>query len=65
MRKQGRELIAKSVDKFIHFLLHEALRATGSSSGSHACGVGSSGILETGCETAHVEAGTNLHLGLS
>jgi putative transposase len=31
----------------------------------NACGVGSSGILETGCETSHVEAGTNPHLGLS
>lgn len=27
----------------------------------NACGVGSSGILETGCETSHVEAGTNPH----
>ena len=31
----------------------------------NASGVGSSGMLETGCETAHVEAGTNPHLGLS
>ena len=31
----------------------------------NACGVGSSDILETGCETAHGEAGTNPHLGLS
>lgn len=31
----------------------------------NACGVGSSGILETGCETSHVEAGTNPHLGVS
>jgi putative transposase len=31
----------------------------------NACGVGSSGILATGCETSHVEAGTNPRLGLS
>ena len=31
----------------------------------NACGVGSSGILETGCETSYVEAGTNQQVGMS
>ena len=31
----------------------------------NACGVGSSGILETGCETSYVEAATNQHVGMS
>ena len=31
----------------------------------NACGVGSSGMLETACETTHDEAGTNPHLSLS
>jgi len=31
----------------------------------NACGAGGSGSLATESETARVEAGTNLHLGLS
>ncbi|PZW18064.1 putative transposase, partial [Thermosporothrix hazakensis] len=46
-------------------LLHEAMRTTGSSSGSDACGVGSSGFSDGKSETLHVEAGTNPHLGMS
>nr|BBH86134.1 transposase [Thermosporothrix sp. COM3] len=46
-------------------LLHEAMRTTGSSSGSYACGVGSSGSSDGKSETLHVEAGTNPHLGMS
>ncbi|HET9922263.1 MAG TPA: RNA-guided endonuclease TnpB family protein [Ktedonobacteraceae bacterium] len=46
-------------------LLLEALRTTGSSSGSHACGVGSAGLLNGVSETSHVEAGTNHRFGLS
>lgn len=46
-------------------LLHEALRTTASSAGSHACGVGSSGRLNGAGETSHVEAGTNHRLGVS
>ena len=42
-------------------LLNEALRTTGSSSGSDACGQGSSGRLNGAGETALVEAGTNHH----
>lgn len=53
-------------------LLHEALRSpvlrlldTDSSSGSDACGVGSSGLLKGASETFHAEAGTKRYLGLS
>jgi putative transposase len=46
-------------------LLKEALRTTGSSAGSDACGVGSSGLLNGASETAHVEAGTKHCLGMS
>jgi putative transposase len=42
-------------------LLSEALRSTDSSSGSHACGQGSSGLFDGKGETALVEAGTNHH----
>ena len=45
-------------------LLNEALRTTGSSSGSDACGVGSSGCFDGNSETPHGEAGTNHRLGL-
>ncbi|MGB8347765.1 MAG: zinc ribbon domain-containing protein [Ktedonobacteraceae bacterium] len=45
-------------------LRNEALR-TASSAGTDACGVGGSGSLATESETAHGEAGTNPHLGLS
>jgi putative transposase len=40
-------------------LVHEALRTTGSSSGSHACGQSSSGRLNGVGKTALDEAGTN------
>jgi putative transposase len=46
-------------------LLNEALRTTVSSTGSDACGVGSSGLLNGASETPHVEAGTNHRLGAS
>ena len=46
-------------------LLNEALRTTVSSTGSHACGVDSSGLFDGTSETVHAEAGTNQHLGLS
>ena len=46
-------------------LRHEALRTTGSSSGSDACGVGSAGLLNGARETAHAEAGTKRCLGMS
>lgn len=46
-------------------LLHEALRITGSSPGSDACGVDSSGLLNGASETIHAEAGTNRRLGAS
>jgi putative transposase len=46
-------------------LLREALRTTGSSSGSDACEVDSSGLHDGASETVHVEAGTNHHLGMS
>lgn len=45
-------------------LLHEALRITDSSSGSHACGQSSSGRLNGAGETALDEAGTNHRLGV-
>ncbi|WP_223258177.1 RNA-guided endonuclease InsQ/TnpB family protein [Thermogemmatispora tikiterensis] len=44
-------------------VLQEALRTTGSSSGSHACGQGSSGRLTGGGEPALAEAGTSHCLG--
>lgn len=44
-------------------LVNEALRTTGSSSGSHAYGQGSSGSVNGRCETALVEVGTTHHLG--
>jgi len=40
-------------------LIQEALRTTGSSSESHACGESSSGFQEPGSETALGEAGTD------
>lgn len=46
-------------------MLHEALRTTGSSSGSDACGVGSAGVFNGARETFHAEAGTKHCLGLS
>ncbi len=44
-------------------LLHEALRTTGSSSGSHACGEWRSGLFNGTRETTLAEAGTNHRLG--
>jgi putative transposase len=44
-------------------LLSEALRSTDSSSGSHACGQGSSGLFDGKGETALGEAGTKHCLG--
>jgi len=46
-------------------ILHEALRTTGSFSESHAYGESSSGLVSGSGETALVEIGTNLHLGMS
>ena len=46
-------------------ILHEALRTTGSFSESHAYGQSSAGLVSGSGETALVEVGTNLHLGLS
>jgi putative transposase len=46
-------------------ILNEALRATGSFSESHAYGESSSGLVGGSGETALVEIGTNLHLGMS
>jgi putative transposase len=46
-------------------ILKEALRTTGSFSGSHAYGQGSSGLVRGSGETALEEVGTNLHLGMS
>lgn len=46
-------------------ILKEALRTTGSSSESHAYGESSSGLISRSGETALVEIGTNLHLGMS
>jgi putative transposase len=46
-------------------ILHEALRTTGSFSGSDAYGQGSSGLVSRSGETALEEIGTNLHLGMS
>jgi putative transposase len=46
-------------------MLHEALRTTGSFSESHAYGESSSGLVSGSGETALVEIGTNLHLGMS
>jgi transposase len=44
---------------------NEALRTTGSFSESHAYGESSSGLVSGSGETALVEIGTNLHLGMS
>jgi putative transposase len=46
-------------------LLNEALKTTGSFSESHACGQGSSGLINGSGETALDEAGTNQQDGLS
>ena len=46
-------------------ILHEALRTTGSFSESHAYGQSSAGLVSGSGETALVEVGTNLHLGMS
>src|SRR5438876_6090288 len=46
-------------------ILKEALRTTGSFSESHAYGESSSGLVSGSGETALVEIGTNLHLGMS
>jgi putative transposase len=46
-------------------ILHEALRTTASSAGSHACGQSSAGLGAIPSETALVEAGTNQRLGMS
>ncbi|HJT58357.1 MAG TPA: RNA-guided endonuclease TnpB family protein [Ktedonobacteraceae bacterium] len=46
-------------------LMNEALRTTDSSSGSHACGQNSAGLLSGASETVLVEAGTNHCLGVS
>jgi len=46
-------------------ILNEALRTTGSYSGSHAYGESSSGLVSGSGETALVEIGTNLHVGMS
>ena len=46
-------------------MLNEALRTTGSFSESHAYGESSSGLVGGSGETALVEIGTNLHLGMS
>ncbi len=46
-------------------ILNEALRTTGSFSESHAYGESSSGLVRGSGETALIEIGTNLHLGMS
>jgi putative transposase len=46
-------------------VLHEALRITASSAGSHACGESGAGLHDGASETALVEAGTNPHSGMS
>ncbi len=46
-------------------IVHEALRTTGSFSESHAYGESSAGLVSGSGETALVEIGTNLHLGMS
>jgi len=46
-------------------ILKEALRTTGSFSESYAYGESSSGLVSGSGETALVEIGTNLHLGMS
>jgi len=46
-------------------ILHEALRTTGSFSGSDAYGQDSSGLVSISGETALEEVGTNLHIGMS
>ncbi len=46
-------------------LLHEALRTTVSSTGSHACGESDSGLYDSASETALTEIGTNPRLGMS
>ena len=46
-------------------ILHEALRRTESSSGTDAYGESSSGLHTGASETALVEVGTNLHVGVS
>ena len=46
-------------------ILNEALRTTGSFSGSDAYGQGSSGLVSRSGETALEEVGTNLHVGMS
>jgi putative transposase len=39
-------------------VLNASLSTTNSSSGSHACGVGDSGLHDGASETTHIEAGT-------
>ncbi len=46
-------------------VLHEALRTTASSAGSHACGERSAGVFNGTRETALAEAGTNHRDGVS
>jgi putative transposase len=46
-------------------IVAEALRSTGSSSGSNAYGVGRSGCSNGNSETTHVEVGTRPRLGMS
>lgn len=53
------------LDRDLNAAIHRVNVAVSSIDTRNACGVGSSGILETGCETTHGEAGTNHHLGVS
>jgi putative transposase len=57
-------VLDRDVNAAVNLLL-EAVRTTVSSTGSDACGVGSSGVFDGTRETAHAEAGTNPHFGLS
>ncbi len=59
------EECGNALDRDLNAAINIVTVAGSSLDTQNTCGVGSSGILATGCETAHVEAGTNLHLGLS
>ncbi len=59
------EECSMALDRDLNAALNIRTVAGSSLDTRNACEVGSSGMLATGCEIAHVEAGTNLHLGLS
>jgi putative transposase len=59
------EVCGNVLDRDVNAAINIVTVAGSSLDTQNACGVGSSGILATACETARVEAGTNPHLGLS